>query len=151
MANSPCSANPDLDPIENSGGFVPVTCLSVVDQDERPLSQSANANTRPKDARQLSPQQSFSRTPPLRDRMLQSGRPRPHPTGQKRKFDICHEQSLQRLLHPRVAGRPTRATGQSGQRSRRTSPADIGPKETASVPNFQREWRNDLPGDFRAP
>lgn len=48
------SANADLDPTENSGGFVPVTCLSVVDQDERPLSQSAKSNTRPKAASSLS-------------------------------------------------------------------------------------------------
>ena len=43
------SANPDLDPTEDTGGLVPVTSLLVGDQDKRLLSEAANASTRPAD------------------------------------------------------------------------------------------------------
>ena len=48
-ANSYSSANPDLDPTEDTGGLVPVTSLLVGDQDKRLLSEAANASTRPAD------------------------------------------------------------------------------------------------------
>ena len=48
-ANGSASANPDLDPTEDTGGLVPVTSLLVGDQDKRLLSEAANASTRPAD------------------------------------------------------------------------------------------------------
>ena len=48
-SNSTYSANPDLDPTEDTGGLVPVTSLLVGDQDKRLLSEAANASTRPAD------------------------------------------------------------------------------------------------------
>ncbi len=48
-SNYRTSANPDLDPTEDTGGLVPVTSLLVGDQDKRLLSESANASTRPAD------------------------------------------------------------------------------------------------------
>ena len=47
--NASNSANPDLDPTEDTGGLVPVTSLLVGDQDKRLLSEAANASTRPAD------------------------------------------------------------------------------------------------------
>ena len=41
---------------------------------------------------------SFSRTPPLRDRLLQSGRPRTHPTGQLPTFGFPTDLSFKGLV-----------------------------------------------------
>ena len=49
QADDWASANPDLDPTEDTGGLVPVTSLLVGDQDKRLLSEAANASTRPAD------------------------------------------------------------------------------------------------------